>query len=129
VAVLFGPTGEVGRGLAVVADTGREDLVEAGLLGRVRVPGAVAALRNRLRNGFELALEAVLVKGTARDDSGGRTDREPLRAGSGRPVVEYPVPDVRTCGDLRAVGGTAPVGRRTEWSYSGQRGGAGTGDI
>src|SRR5215510_13749257 len=78
----------------LVAHAAREDLLEPIALGLVRMPVAVRVMSDRGGDGLELALEAVLVERSTRDDPRGGVDREPGGARPGGLVVEDAVPDV-----------------------------------
>ena len=97
--------------LRVVADPGREDLLEPRDLGRRRRPRAVQPLRDRVVDRLERALVHATAQRAARHDARGRVQRELLRARAGRQVVEDAVPDVVAVCDLGAAGGEAAVGR------------------
>ena len=64
----------------VVADTSREDGIEAGDFGGCRRPGSINAICERLFDGFQIALEHVTGNRRPRHNSRRREDRELLSA-------------------------------------------------
>src|SRR5690606_12980855 len=110
----LGGVGDVDRGVAlagqpVVADTGREDLLQAVHLGRGRLPLPVEALGDGRGDRHEVALVDVAGDRAAGLDARGGVQLEVLRARALGPVVEDAVPHARAAGDLGAVGGQAAV--------------------
>src|SRR5262245_39710676 len=79
--------------LREVADAAREDLLEASLLGRTRLPGPVDAGIDGGRDRLALALEDAASERPACDPSRRRGEGEALRTRTGRRIREHAVPD------------------------------------
>src|ERR671910_1073898 len=103
--------GLAGVGLGVIADPVGEDLLEACPLVGGGLPVAVQPDADRPVDRLELALPDAALEWCARLAPRRRVDREPLRAGAVRPVVEDAVPHVVTRGDQVAAGVEAGVDR------------------
>ena len=93
-----------GVGKAVVADPGREDLLEAGELARGRGPGAVEAAGDGVADRLELALVDAAPEGAPGDDPRGGVKGEGPGAVARRVAVEDAVPGVVAAGDLGRPG-------------------------
>ena len=109
-AVEFGR--QAGVALRVVADPGREDLVEPGHLLRGRRPRRVEPAIDRSVDRLEETREDPTLDGAAGHDPRRRVDREELRARARGTLVEDPRPDVITRGDQGPVGSEAAVDGR-----------------
>src|ERR687897_3764139 len=106
---LIPAAGLAGVGLGVIADPVGEDLLEACPLVGGGLPVAVQPDADRPVDRLELALPDAALERCARLAPRRRVDREPLRAGTVDPVVEYSVPHVVTRGDQVSAGVEARV--------------------